>query len=295
MKVSRVGMGLIAASLAVGFAFAGSVQESASKLTQIGLQALKPVTLVGAFGFVEEFSMGGVIFSNGVTADSPAKRLAVYSVPTGAQSFKVSVGVPDSSETGSTAMGRVTFSLDGDLVEDLTPKLGDKPKDLTIDVRGKKALKIDFEGVVGLGEPKFLVDPKGGSPSKPTTPTKQGTSKDTEKKPATAAASGTLPRVELIRPNTGSKFRQRLIVEWEAIEGAQAYGVELILIEAKGETLPTRCLRAFTVKGTTFEWNLSEDVADGDYQISVIAFGSKGVISKFSNPRLITVAKSRTE
>ncbi len=294
MKVSRVGMGLVAASLAVGLAFAGSVQENASKLVQIGLQSLKPVTLVGSFGFVEEFSMGGVIFSNGVTTDSAAKRLAVYSVPSGAQNFKVSVGVPDSSETGSSAMGRVVLSLDGDLVEDLTPKLGDKPKDLTIDVRGKKALKIDFEGVVGLGEPKFLVDPKGPAP-KPTTPTKQGSSKEPEKKPTTAAPSGTMPRVELIRPNTGSKFRQRLIVEWEGIEGAQAYGVELILIEAKGETLPTRCLRAFTVKGTTFEWNLSEDVADGDYQISVIAFGSKGVISKFSNPRLITVAKSRTE
>lgn len=295
MKVSRVGMGLIAASLAVGFAFAGSVQENGAKLSQIGLQALKPVTLVGAFGFVEEFSMGGVIFANGVTTDVPAKRLAVYSVPAGAQSFKVSVGVPDATETGSTAAGRAVFSLDGDLVEDLNPKLGDKPKDITIDVRGKKALKIDFEGIVGLGEPKFLVDPKGGTPSKPTPPAKQGGNKEPEKKPAQPTPPGVMPRVELLRPNTGSKFRQRLIVEWEAIQGAQAYGVELILIEAVGETLPSRCLRAFTVKGTTFEWNLTEDVADGDYQISVIAFGSKGVISKFSNPRLITVAKNRAE
>ncbi|HLO97651.1 MAG TPA: hypothetical protein VK171_03560, partial [Fimbriimonas sp.] len=78
----------------------------------------------------------------------------------------------------------------------------------------------------------------------------------------------------------------------DAVPGAVAYGVEIIMVvNADPKVTPSRFMRVFSAKGTSFEWNFSDDVLTGEYQVSVIGFGKKGVITKFSPSKKFKIVR----
>lgn len=249
------------------------------------LSDLKPVTQAVGTGQLEKneaFSIGGVVLSEGLlftpreTAQPTNERKAtlVYSVPSGTTSFKARFGIPDGFPSAWVDATLYVY-VDGDLVKDFRAAADAKPVKVEIPLKGAQSIKLVFDGYSGLGEASFSAlssKPTEGTPKPPTDP-------------------AGLARVALTAPENGEKAKDKLVVKWDAISDAVAYGVEIVLISNNTKTVPTRFLRSFTAKGTTFEWVFSDDVVSGEYQVSVIAFSKKGVLSRFSASKRFTVER----
>lgn len=252
------------------------------------LSDLKPVTQAVGTGQLEKneaFSIGGVVLSEGLlftprdTAQPTNERKAtlVYSVPAGTTSFKARFGIPDGFPAAWVDATLYVY-VDGDLVKDFRAAADAKPVKVEIPMKGAQSIKLVFDGYSGLGEASFSAlssKPTEGTPKPPTDP-------------------AGLARVALTAPENGEKAKDKLVVKWDAIPDAVAYGVEIVLISNNTKTVPTRFLRSFTAKGTTFEWVFSDDVVSGEYQVSVIAFSKKGVLSRFSASKRFTVERRAT-
>ena len=206
-----------------------------------------------------------------------AKATLVYSVPANSTFFKGSFGIPDGFPSAWVDATLFVY-VDGDLVKDFRAAADAKPTKLEIPLKGAKSVKLVFDGYSALGDAMF-----SSLGSKPT---------DTIPKPPTDTAG--LARVNLTAPENGGKTKDKLTVKWDAVPDAVAYGVEIVLVANNSKTVPTRFLRSFTAKGTSFDWVYSDDVVSGEYQVSVIAFSKKGVLTRFSASKRFTVERRTT-
>ena len=261
------------------FLLANAQQKLETKLAD-----LKPVTQAAGTGQIEKndaFSIGGVVLSEGMlftpknTGDNDEQKATlVYSIPANTTSFRASFGIPDGFPTAWLSAS-LSVSLDGEVIKRYEAQADSKPIRIEIPVKGAKSLKLVFSGYSALGESVFS--------ALATKPVDQ-----TPKPPSDTTG---LPRVTLVLPENGAKAKDKLLVKWDAVPDAVAYGVEMVLLSNNTKTVPTRFLRSFTVKGTTFDWVFSDDVVSGEYQVSVIAFSKKGVLTRFSTSRRFTVER----
>lgn len=249
------------------------------------LSELKPVTQVAGSGQIEKndaFSIGGVVLTEGLlftprdTSQTTSDRKAtlVYAVPAGSTAFKTSFGIPDGFPS-AWVDATLSIYFDGDLVKDYRANSEAKPVKIEVPLRGAKSIKLVLDGYSALGDALF-----SSLGSKPT---------ETSQKPPVDTTG--LARVTLIAPENGDKAKDKLSVKWDAVPDAVAYGVEIVLVSNNSKTIPTRFLRSFTAKGTSFDWVFSDDVVSGEYQVSVIAFSKKGVLTRFSASRRFTVER----
>ncbi|MEI7576487.1 MAG: NPCBM/NEW2 domain-containing protein [Armatimonadota bacterium] len=248
------------------------------------LSDLKPVTQAAGTGQIEKndaFSIGGVVLSEGMLFtpknagdNNEQKATLVYSIPANTTSFRAFFGIPDGYPTAWLSAS-LAVSVDGELVKLYEAQSDSKPIKIEIPTKGAKSLKLVFNGYSALGDSVF-----SSLASKPS-----------EQIPKPAVDTTGLARVILTAPENGDKTKDKLVVKWDAISEAIAYGVEIVLVSNNSKTVPTRFLRSFTAKGTSFEWVFSEDVVSGEYQVSVIAFSKKGVLSRFSASKRFTVER----
>jgi hypothetical protein len=244
------------------------------------LAELKPVTSIGATSVsLVPTSLGGVVVQNSVGVDTSKNGLAatlVYSIPTTATSFRALFGVPDSDNT-LNGEGVLTVYIDGEVFKEYRATGGVKPVRIEAPLNRNSSLKLVFEGPGAIGNPVFsnLVAP--GSKQETSTP----------------STPSELPRVILLAPENGERAKDKVTFKWEKIQGAVAYGIEIVMISNQSTKTPTRFLRAFTSNAETFEWNFSDDVVNGEYQASVIAFSKKGVCSRFSASRKFKIERSK--
>jgi hypothetical protein len=245
----------------------------------------------------KSFSMGGVVYDFGVanlsyssTGSSSAERQVVYRVPDKATAFSGSVGVPDMiSPFGLEVELKVSFYLDGKLAASVVPGRDSVPEKFQLSVAGVKGLKIVYAGPVGIGDPSFT-SPAAKKPAK-TVPAKNVPKPAPKAEVKTEVKPTELARVAIDEPENGATFKDQLTVKWQAVEGATMYGVEIVLVNASDNKPQSKPLRAFNTKTESFEWNFSDDVVNGEYQLSVIAFNKRGVISKFSAPKRIKIER----
>ncbi len=263
-----------------------------SKKPEVKLVDMAPVTQVtksSVFKFTKEFSMGGVVLREGVLlvpqGDATPDRggRLVYSVPKGSMSFRGQFGIPD-TDTEGTGEATIAISIDGELLQEIRAVSGQKPIKFDVGVKGAKSIMLVITGTAGIGDSSF---------STTIAPTKPG---PLVKTPAVQDPPAKIPtemgRVNLIAPENGETSKDAVTFKWDAVPDATNYGVEIVMItNADPKKIPTRYLRAFSAKGETFEWNFSEDVLSGEYQVSVIAFGKRGVLTKFSNSRRFKVVR----
>lgn len=250
------------------------------------LADLKPVTQAAGAGQIEKngaFSIGGVVLSEGLLftpkessqATNERKATLVFSVPSGSTSFRGNFGIPDGFPS-SWVDATLFVYVDGDLIKDFRASADAKPTKIDIPLKSAKSIKLVIDGYSAIGDATF-----SSLGTKPT---------DQAPKPAQTDTSG-LARVTLTAPENGEKAKDKLTVKWEAVPEAVAYGVEIVLVSNNTKTVPTRFLRSFTAKGTTFDWVFSDDVVSGEYQVSVIAFSKKGVLTRFSASKRFTVER----
>ncbi len=251
------------------------------------LADLKPVTQAAGTGQIEKndaFSIGGVVLSEGMLFtnnsagdNNERKATLVYSIPANTTSFRAFFGIPDGYPTAWLSAS-LAVSVDGELVKLYEAQADSKPIKIEIPTKGAKSLRLVFNGYSALGESVFS--------ALATKPVDQ-----TPKPPVDSAG---LPRVTLALPENGAKAKDKLMVKWDPVPDAVAYGVEMVLLSNNTNTVPTRFLRSFTAKGTSFDWVFSDDVVSGEYQVSVIAFSKKGVLTRFSTSRRFTVERRTT-
>lgn len=251
------------------------------------LSELKPVTQAAGNGQIEKndaFSIGGVVMSEGMLFTPRAeaqptnerKATLVYAVPQNSTLFKASFGIPDGFPSAWSDADLHVF-VDGDLVKDYHASADTKPTKVELTLKDAKSVKIVFDGYSALGDAMF-----SSLGSKPA---------ESSPKPPTETPSTGMARVNLTSPENGEKAKDKLTVKWDAVPEAVAYGVEIVLVSNNTKVVPTRFLRSFTAKGTTFDWVFSDDVVSGEYQVSVIAFGKKGVLTRFSTSKKFTVER----
>ena len=272
---------MVAISIA-SFLAANFQQKLETKLSD-----LKPVTQASGTGQVEKndaFSIGGVVLSEGMlftpktTEDKDEQKATlVYLIPPNSTSFRAFFGIPDGFPSAWSSAS-LAVSVDGELVKTYDAQADAKPVKVEVPLKGAKSIKLVFSGYSALGDSFF-----SALTTKPA---------DTTPKPPTDTAG--LPRVALTLPESGAKAKDKLLVKWDAVPGAVAYGVEMVLLSNNTQTVPTRFLRSFTAKGTSFDWVFSDDVVSGEYQVSVIAFSKKGVLTRFSTSRRFTVERRAT-
>lgn len=263
------------AALLIAGVFAQQKLETRLADVEPVTQATRSATL----NKLKEFSMSGILFRDGIQilpmGNDPANAWArlVYSVPAETTAFKCSLGIADSTAE-SAAIATFRILLDGELMKEVTLDDSTKPTNLDIPTKGAKSLMIQIAGAGALGNPIFS---SLGETGKGTGP---------------APATGDMPRVNLKSPENGATAKNKVKFEWDAVQGAVNYGVEIIMItNADPKETPSRFMRVFSAKGTSFEWSFSDDVLSGEYQVSVIGFGKRGVITKFSSPKRFKIVR----
>lgn len=268
---------------AVAFLFALSAMPAQQKLETklVDLKIVSQAPTTQSFVKLEECSIGGIVMGSALTLSGSenGEGTLVYSVPAGTTSFKGMFGYLDNTSGGSTDVASLAVYLDGDLIREFNASRNLKPTKVELPTNGAKSLKLVFRGLSALGDPTF--SSLGSKPPIENTPPKQDG--------GTATPPSALGKIALTSPENGEKVRDKLAVKWDAVEGAVAYGLEIVLVSTNSKTVPSKYLRAFTVKGTQFEWAFTDDVVSGEYQVSVIAFGKKGVITRFSPSRKFVV------
>lgn len=262
----------------------------------VSITPLSTATLVTSYGATvnlsESFSLGGMILTNGIGCNprTPTVKTSatyVYTIPKGAFSFRGIFGVRDEPNS-ETVSGTLSIYVDGDLVKEILTEANQKPTKFDIPLVDASSLKLVFENGGILGNGSFSSPLSGAEVKKPaaktTTPQVQ---------PEPEPKTGELGRVQLTEPEVGRSYTNKVKFAWQKVDGAVSYGVEVILIKNEdANKVPTRFMRAFPATKEAFEWLFTEDVVSGEYQVSVIAFGKKGVITKFSSPRRFKVARS---
>lgn len=263
-----------------------------AKKSEVRLVDLTPVTQIAqstVFQLSREFSIGGIVLAEGIQllpqGDGPERtgRL-VYSVPKGSEFFKGKFGIAD-SDAGHTGESKLQIVLDGETAQELSASTGDKPTDFEVTVKDSKSIMLVFKGTSAIADAVFTPEtetakptPKQPQPAEPVETPKQ--------------APGDLVRMNLTAPQNGEVAKNDVTFKWDPVDGAISYGVEIVMItNANPKKIPSRFMRAFSASGESFEWNFSDDVLSGEYQVSVIAFGKNGVLSKFSNSRRFKVTR----
>ncbi|MEI8281817.1 MAG: hypothetical protein WCG75_05380, partial [Armatimonadota bacterium] len=255
----------------------------------VKLVDLTPVTQVtksSTFKFSKEFSIGGIVLKEGVLllpqGDSVERtgRL-VYSVPRGSISFRGQFGIPD-SETEGTGEAILAIFVDGEPLQEIRAVSGQKPIRFDAGVKGAKSLMFTMTGTAAIGDAAFSSSTVSSKTTTKTTPPQ-------ETPPKLPTEMG---RVNVTAPENGVTVRDGITFKWDAVPEAVSYGVEIVMItNSDTKKIPTRYLRAFSARNESFEWNFSEDVLSGEYQVSVIAFGKAGVLTKFSNSKRFKVVR----
>lgn len=244
------------------------------------LAELKPITSIGSTSLSQvPSSLGGVVVQNSIgvdTARNGTLAKLVFSIPASATSFRGVFGVPDSDST-QNAEGILTVYIDGEVFKEYRAQGGVKPVRIDAPLSRNSSLKLVFEGPGAIGNAVFS--------NLSSTPPKQD--------PPVAGSGSELPRVTVLAPENGEKAKDRLGIKWEKVTGAIAYGIEIVMITNNSSKTPTRFLRAFTSTSESFEWNFSDDVVSGEYQVSVIAFNKKGLCSRFSPSRKFKIERSK--
>lgn len=276
--------------------------QATQKKVDVRLVDLTPVTQVAkaaVFKMSKEFSIGGIILHEGVvlapqgdTTPDRSGRL-VYSVPRGSNIFYGHFGIPD-TDTDGTGEATLAISVDGEAIQEIKASSGQKPTKFEVKLSNAKSLMLSVMGTGALGDANFSTS--GSAPaSKPNPPEKKPEEKKPEeKKPQETPAKppSEMERVNLTAPENGEIAKEKITFKWDAVADATNYGVEIVMIvNADPKKTPTRYLRAFSAKSESFEWNFSDDVLSGEYQVSVIAFGKKGVLTKFSNAKRFKVTR----
>ena len=261
-----------------------------TKRADVRLVDLTPVSQVAkasVFKMTKEFSIGGVVLREGVqllpqgTMSPDRGGRLVYSVPRNSQVFRGQFGIPD-SDSDSVGDATMTVSIDGGAPQEFHATSGQKPTPIEISIRGARSIMFQFNGVSALGNALFSMS-SAGSQRTPTKPPAQ-----VETPPKTTPTD--MGRANLTEPENGTSAKDSITFRWDAIAGAISYGVEIVMISnANPNKIPTRFLRSYAAKSSAFEWNFSDDVLSGEYQVSVIAFGKDGVLTKFSNSRRFKV------
>ena len=256
----------------------------------VKLVDLTPVTQVtksSTFKFSKEFSIGGIVLKEGVLllpqGDSIERtgRL-VYSVPRGSLSFRGQFGIPD-SDTEGTGEAILAIFVDGEPLQEIRAVSGQKPVRFTAGVKGAKSLMFTITGTAAIGDATFSSTALGAT----RTPPKSTPPQDTPPKPTSE-----MGRVNVTAPENGVSVRDGITFKWDAVPESISYGVEIVMItNSDTKKIPTRYLRAFSAQNASFEWNFSDDVLTGEYQVSVIAFGKAGVLTKFSNSKRFKVVR----
>jgi hypothetical protein len=277
--------------------FSSLVALSQQKL-EVKLVDLDPVTAFGTkFSQKNALSIGGVVVPNGIgslpnTGDgTKAYATYVFSVPEKATAFRSVYGIPDGEKSKGTE-GILSVYIDGELIKEYRAEAEQKPVKIEMTLNKAASMKLVFEGGGALGNPVFSTL---GATAPKTTPDTQP--KPKEKEPAktdtTSVKSTTdVVRVVMTMPEGSETYVNKALFKWEKIDGATAYGIEFIMMRNDDSSAtPTRLLRAFTTKGESFEWNFSDDVLSGEYQVSVIAFNKKGVLTRFSAPKRFKIAR----
>ena len=254
---------------------------------------MTPVTQAtksAVFKMSKEFSIGGVILKSGIllvpqgdTTPDRGGRL-VYAVPRGATTFHGSFGIPD-TDSENTGDATMTIYIDGEKLQDIYAINNQKPVRFDASVKGSKSIMLSFSGTAALADATFT---SSGAVSQPITkaPVKAPVQETPPKNPTE------MGRVNLTTPENGTIEKDAVTFKWDAVPDATSYGVEIVMISnADPKKIPTRYLRAFSAKNESFEWNFSDDVLSGEYQVSVIAFGKRGVLTKFSNSRRFKVSR----
>jgi hypothetical protein len=258
----------------------------------VNLTPVTQVTKSSTFKFSKEFSIGGIVLKEGILllpqGDSVERtgRL-VYSVPRGSVSFRGQFGIPD-SDTEGTGEAILAIFVDGEPLQEIRAVSGQKPIRFDAGVKGAKSLMFTITGTAAIGDAVFSTSSLNPSRTPPkTSPPNPTPTQDTPPKPASE-----MGRVNMTAPENGVSVKDGITFKWDAVPEAISYGVEIVMItNSDTRKVPTRYLRAFSAQNAAFEWNFSDDVLSGEYQVSVIAFGKAGVLTKFSNSKRFKVGR----
>lgn len=274
-------------SLVTVLSLAQTTKKADTKL--IDLTPVTQVAKSSVFKLSKEFSIGGVVLKEGIQlqpqGDAGTERSGrlVYTVPRGAVVFRGQYGIPDTDSEG-TGEATLGIFVDGEAVQEIRNSSGQKPVSFEVPLTNAKSIMLQFTGTASIAEAIFSQTLSTKKPPvRPPQPAQQTPTKTT---------SDEMGRVNLKAPENGASATNSVTFQWDAIPGAINYGIEIVMISnADPKKTPSRFLRAFSAKGESFEWNFSDDVISGDYQVSVIAFGKQGVLTKFSNSRRFKVTR----
>ena len=274
-----------------------SSHSTVTRRSEVRLVDLTPVTQVSksaVFKMSKEFSIGGIVLKAGIQllpqGDSSPDRSGrlVYSVPRGSQVFRGKVGIPD-TDTDGASDATLTIYVDGESVKEISARAGQKASMFEVPVKSAKSVMLQFTGTASIGDAYFSTNPSSVPNSKPAP--RQPQPAETVGNPPKANPTE-MARANLTSPDNGATFKNGVTFKWDAVPDAVEYGVEIVMVSnANPRKTPTRYIRAFSAKSDSFEWNFSDDVLSGEYQVSVIAFGREGVLTKFSNSRRFKVTR----
>ncbi|MBS1714611.1 MAG: NPCBM/NEW2 domain-containing protein [Armatimonadetes bacterium] len=204
----------------------------------------------------------GRISNNVEWEDRTGPIFAIFDLEGKYSRFKVVFGLPD--DIDQSLKGKYTVSVDGDVIAhgDTDSTAAYQPLDL--DVSGGRTLRIEFQLC-------FVADPILYK-SKPM-------------------ISGDGPR--LIEPENRTTISGDSVkLKWASVEGATAYGVELINTQLDSEAQADDRILGYTVRNGKTELEIETDkLAAGTYRWCVIAFGPTSALSGFSKERAFTVKK----
>lgn len=205
------------------------------------------------------FDLGGRVMHFGLRVNnSKDESYSVYDLGGKYTRFETWVGIPGDYPGANNRSysirldGKKVVSNDDDLMKSF-----DAPKHITVDVTGVQSLRLYGNYAIYYGEPVLY----------------RGT-------PASACVAS------LVAPRDGvTVSASSTILLWEPVSGATRYGVEIVCTKGSSP-----CIYALNATDSTTKFDLT-GVANGEYQWSVIAFNSKGVMGKFSKDRTFVVAR----
>jgi len=217
------------------------------------------------------FSLGRKVYEQGLYAKGNDERVQVrFVIPRGMHSFHADFGVSDDIDTRSCVINQHKIPSCELLIDGVAVKLGEikleqAPVSVDLDVTGKRSLFLGLKCGAGIGEPTFSSEPFVG-----------------------AGRTGIKP--VLLSPKDGASAAGDAVhLKWKPVEGAISYGISIVALKLSvAAAVGAPRMWTKTVDATTYSLSLA-DLPEGQYLWSVIAFGPKEPVGKYSDEWVFTV------
>jgi hypothetical protein len=225
-------------------------------------QALAVHAISGSIHTLDTFSVADQIFEHGWwTIEKPHE--ALLELDGKYSRFEGWIGVRDEDNRRDQ---KYRIALDGVTAVEGKISHGERAVHVDIDLTGVRAMRIALDERAVIGDPMLYKDAPGQA----------------------------APAAVLAEPADKARITANTVVlKWRPVDGAAAYGVEIVLTRIKGspDGVGQRIWAVNVPDGATqCTFDLSS-LPTGEYKWSVLAFGQSAVTGKFSKDRTFYVTR----